>query len=169
MVVRNIIAHNKSLNKEGASMADIHNKYDCIRLDNQLCFPLYACAKEVVRQYRKPLEALGLTYTQYVVMMVLWEHGAMTEGELGKLVHLDSGTLAPLLKRLEKQGMINRTRPDDNERKLLISLTEQGEALKEKAVNVPPSMHGCIDLDQDELIQLKKLLDKALMRMEEEK
>ena len=84
MIVHNIIAHNKSLNKEGASMADIHNKYDCIRLDNQLCFPLYACAKEVVRQYRKPLEALGLTYTQYVVMMVLWEYGAMTEGELGK-------------------------------------------------------------------------------------
>ena len=75
------------------------SKYDCIRLGNQLCFPLYACAKEIVRQYRRPLQALGLTYTQYVVMMVLWEHGGMTEGELGKIVHLDSGTLAPLLKR----------------------------------------------------------------------
>ncbi|WP_347490874.1 MarR family transcriptional regulator [Ruminococcus sp. FC2018] len=150
-------------------MAEIQNKYDCIRLGNQLCFPLYACAKEVVRQYRKPLEELGLTYTQYVVMMVLWEHGGMTEGELGKLVHLDSGTLAPLLKRLEKQGMINRTRPDDNERKLFISLTEQGESLKDKAVNVPPSMKGCIDLDKDELFQLKKLLDKAITRMENQK
>nr|WP_028505662.1 MarR family transcriptional regulator [Ruminococcus sp. FC2018] len=147
----------------------MQNKYDCIRLGNQLCFPLYACAKEVVRQYRKPLEELGLTYTQYVVMMVLWEHGGMTEGELGKLVHLDSGTLAPLLKRLEKQGMINRTRPDDNERKLFISLTEQGESLKDKAVNVPPSMKGCIDLDKDELFQLKKLLDKAITRMENQK
>ena len=150
-------------------MAEIQNKYDCIRLGNQLCFPLYACAKEVVRQYRKPLEELGLTYTQYVVMMVLWEHGGMTEGELGKLVHLDSGTLAPLLKRLEKQGMINRTRPDDNERTLFISLTEQGESLKDKAVNVPPSMKGCIDLDKDELFQLKKLLDKAITRMENQK
>lgn len=88
------------------------NKYDCIRLGNQLCFPLYACAKEVIRQYREPLEELNLTYTQYVVMMVLWEHGGMTEGELGKIVHLDSGTLAPLLKRLEKQGYINRVRPE---------------------------------------------------------
>ena len=82
----------------------ITDKYCSIRLDDQFCFPLYACAKEVVRQYRKPLEKLGLTYTQYLVMMVLWEHGGMTEGELGKKVHLNSGTLAPLLKRLEKQG-----------------------------------------------------------------
>ena len=144
-------------------------RYDCIRLGNQLCFPLYACSKEVVRQYRKPLEKLGLTYTQYVVMMVLWEHGGMTEGELGKLVHLDSGTLALLLKRLEKQGLINRTRPDDNERKLFLSLTEQGEALKDKAVNIPQSMQGCIALDEEELLQLKRLLDKALLKMEEAK
>ncbi len=79
--------------------------YECLKLDNQICFPLYACAKEVVRQYRKPLEALNLTYTQYVVMMAFWEYGGMTEKELGKRVHLDSGTLAPLLKRLEKWGM----------------------------------------------------------------
>ncbi len=141
-------------------------KYECIRLDNQLCFPLYACAKEVVRQYRKPLEGLGLTYTQYVVMMVFWEHGGMTEGDLGKLVHLDSGTLAPLLKRLEKQGLINRIRPDNNERKLFLTLTEAGESLKEKAVHVPEAMDGCIDLPREELIQLKTLLDKALIRME---
>ena len=140
--------------------------YDCLRLGNQLCFPLYACAKEIVRQYRKPLEALGLTYTQYVVMMVLWELGGMTEGELGKRVRLDSGTLAPLLKRLEKQGMINRIRPENNERKLFLSLTEQGEALKEKAVSVPAAMRGCIDLPDEELMQLKQLLDKALLRME---
>ncbi|MBP3793112.1 MAG: MarR family transcriptional regulator [Ruminococcus sp.] len=150
-------------------MEKTQNIYDCIRLENQLCFPLYACAKEIVRLYRKPLEELGLTYTQYIVMMVLWEHGGMSEGELGRLVHLDSGTLAPLLKRLEKQGLVNRTRPDDNERKLLITLTEQGEKLKDKAINVPRAMKGCIDLDKDELIQLKHLLDKALIRMEEEK
>jgi len=141
------------------------DKYDCIRLENQLCFPLYACAKEVVRRYREPLEALNLTYTQYIVMMVLWEFGSMTEGELGKKVHLDSGTLAPLLKRLDKQGYIQRTRPETNERKLLLSLTEQGEALKEKAKAVPAAMQDCIPLERDELMLLKSLLDQALIRM----
>ena len=150
-------------------MKKTQGKYDCIRLGNQLCFPLYACAKEVVRQYRKPLEELGLTYTKYIVMMVFWEHCGMSESELGKLVHLDSGTLAPLLKRLEKQGLIDRTRPDDNERKLFLSLTEQGEALKDKAVNVPQAMQGCIELDEEELTELKRLLDKALIRMEDKK
>ena len=141
--------------------------YEALKLENQLCFPLYACAKEIVRRYRRPLEPLGITYTQYVVMMVFWEFGGMTEKELGKKVHLDSGTLAPLLKRLEKQGLVNRVRPGDNERSLFISLTEKGEALKEKAVKVPVQMAGCIDLPVDELIELKKLLDKALLRMEE--
>lgn len=143
----------------------IMQNYDEIKLDNQLCFPLYACAKEVVRLYRKPLEDLNLTYTQYIVMMVLWEFGVMTEGELGKKVRLDSGTLAPLLKRLEKQGYINRVRPENNERKLFISLTAEGEALKARAVNVPKSMDGCIPLSREELTILKKLLDKALVNM----
>ena len=138
------------------------DKYESIRLANQLCFPLYACAKDVVRQYRKPLGTLNLTYTQYVVMMVLWESGSMTEGELGRKVHLDSGTLTPLLKRLEKQGLIDRVRPESNERKLLISLTEAGDALKEQALTVPCAMEGCLNLPQDEMIQLKALLDKAL-------
>ena len=142
------------------------NPYDCICLENQLCFPLYACAKEMIRRYRKTLETLNLTYTQYIVMMVLWEHGGMTEGALGRRVHLDSGTLAPLLKRLEKQGYVNRIRPDENERKLFLSLTEQGEALKEKAAHVPRAMEGCIDLPAEDLLQLKRLLDRALIRME---
>ena len=142
------------------------DKYDCIRLGNQICFPLYACAKEVVRQYREPLEKLGLTYTQYVVMMVLWEFGGMTEGELGKRVYLDSGTLAPLLKRMEKQGYITRVRPETNERKLFIELTPAGEALKDRATEVPSEMQGCLKLERDELMQLKKLLDKAIIQME---
>lgn len=144
-------------------------RYESIKLKNQLCFPLYACAKEVVRRYRDPLLDLDLTYTQYIVMMALWEFGDMTEGDLGKKVLLDSGTLAPLLKRLEKQELITRTRPKDNERKLVISLTEKGESLKEQALCVPPRMAGCIDLPMEELIQLKRLLDKALMKMEENK
>lgn len=146
--------------------AHINSQYDSIRLKNQLCFPLYACAKEVVRRYRKPLEELGLTYTQYIVMMVLWEFGGMTEGELGEKILLDSGTLTPLLKRLEKQGYIHRKRPDGNERKLFLSLTEQGESLRNEALRVRQAMQGCIDLPEEELLQLKHLLDKALTRME---
>ena len=141
--------------------------YECIQLENQLCFPLYACAKEVVRQYRKPLDPLNLTYTQYIVMMALWEYGTMTESELGKIVHLDSGTLAPLLKRLEKLGFIKRSRADNNERKLNITLTDKGETLKEQALSVPCQMEGCIPLSEQELSVLKKLLDKALIKMEE--
>lgn len=141
------------------------NEKQCPRLDEQLCFPLYACAKEVVRRYRQPLEELNLTYTQYIVMMVLWEKGSMTEGELGQTVHLDSGTLAPLLKRLEKQGLITRKRAVHNERKLVLSLTPQGEALKEKAKHIPDSMQGCIPLSVEELLQLRDLLNRALNGM----
>lgn len=139
--------------------------YDSIKFENQLCFPLYACAKELIRLYRKPLKALGLTYTQYLVMMLLWENGGMTEGELGKRIHLDSGTLAPLLKRLEKQELINRSRLESNERKLLLTMTKEGERLKEKAVSVPEKMRGCIPLSDEELAQLKLLLDSALSKM----
>ena len=147
----------------------ISDKYSSIRLKNQLCFPLYACAKEVVRLYRKPLEKLGLTYTQYIVMMVFWEYGGMTEKELGEIVHLDSGTLAPLLKRLERQGLVTRTRPECNENKLYITLTEQGEGLKEMALYVPEEMSGCIRLTGEELTSLKHLLDKMMAMMEETK
>ena len=132
------------------------DKYERIRLKNQLCFPLYACAKEVLRQYREPLDKLGLTYTQYVVMMAFWEFGGMSEKELGEKVCLDSGTLTPLLKRLEKQGYVRRERPKEDERVLFISLTETGETLKEEAVNIPDSMQGCIE---------KTLLDKALIKI----
>ncbi len=143
------------------------NKYESIRLRNQICFPLYACAKEIIRQYREPLAELNLTYTQYIVMMVLWESGSMTEGELGKTVRLDSGTLAPLLKRLERQGYITRVRLESNERKLMVSLTEAGENLKDRAVEVPKAMQGCIDMPREELLQLKSLLEKAIKSMEE--
>lgn len=142
------------------------NTYEELRLDNQVCFPLYACAKEIVRQYRKPLDELNLTYTQYICMMVLWEHGGMTEGQLGEIVHLESGTLAPLLKRLEKAGYINRIRPETNERKLFLSLTEEGEALKEEARSVPHIIRGCIPLPDDELLMLRDILNRALLGME---
>ncbi len=153
------------VNAERKTNVDPENKYELIRLENQICFPLYACAKEVVRRYREPLEALGLTYTQYVVMMALWEFGGMSEKELGEKVFLDSGTLAPLLKRLEKQGYLTRVRLEEDERVLIISLTKEGRALKEKALSIPGAMKGCIDLPDGELWELKKLLDKALSKM----
>ena len=143
-----------------------HDPYGSIRLENQLCFPLYACAKEIVRQYRVPLDPLGLTYTQYVVMMVLWEFDSITEKALGEKVHLDSGTLAPLLKRLEKQGLVRRERRDSNERMLQITLTEAGRELKNDALSVPEMMSGCIGLSMEECIMLRALLDKALAAME---
>lgn len=142
---------------------------DLLRLENQLCFPLYACSKEIIRQYRKPLEELNLTYTQYIVMMVLWEYGDMTEGELGKIVRLDSGTLAPLLKRLEKQRYIERIRPESNERKLLLKLTAEGKALKEKAISVPLTMKSCIQMQEEDIQTLRELLNKALLSMENNK
>ena len=135
------------------------------RLADQFCFPLYACAKEVIRQYREPLEDLNLTYTQYLVMMVLWEFGGMRESELGKKVHLNSGTLAPLLKRLDKAGYVNRIRPDNDERMLYLTLTEKGEALKEKAKRVPGAMQGCIPLSREDLVLLRDLLNRALNGM----
>ena len=139
------------------------------RLADQFCFPLYACAKEVVRQYREPLEDLNLTYTQYLVMMVLWEFGGITESALGKKVHLNSGTLAPLLKRLDKAGYINRARSDNDERMLYLTLTEKGEALKEKAKLIPGAMQGCIPLSRDELVLLRELLNRALAGMHNQK
>ena len=142
------------------------NPYESIRLDNQLCFPLYACAKEIVRRYRTPLEPLGLTYTQYVVMMVLWECGSITEKELGKRIHLDSGTLAPLLKRLDKQGLVKRERPDHNERLLQITLTDAGIAMQEEALSVPEAMKNCIGLSSEECSVLHRLLDESRAAME---
>lgn len=141
------------------------DKYEMLKLENQLCFPLYACAKEVVRQYRKPLDSLNLTYTQYIVMMALWEHGDMTEKELGKLVHLDSGTLTALLRRLEKQGYIERARKETDERMLYLSLTDKGNKLRDKAVEVPSSIPNCLGLSHEELKDLKMILDKALDNM----
>lgn len=138
---------------------------DALLLENQLCFPLYACAKEVVRQYRKPLEPLGITYTQYLVMMALWEYGRMTERQLGRVLHLESSTLAPLLKRLENQGLIDRILPESRQRKLFLDLTDKGRRMREQAAAIPEAMRGCIPLETEELLTLKSLLCKAVTLM----
>ncbi|MBR4127128.1 MAG: MarR family transcriptional regulator [Alphaproteobacteria bacterium] len=138
------------------------DKFEVLKLGNQLCFPLYACAKEIIRIYRKPLEKIGLTYTQYIVMMALWEFGDMSEKELGKKIYLDSGTLTPVLKKLEKACFVKRQRAKEDERFVKIILTESGIELKEKALQVPQALDGCIRLTYDEMITLRGLLKKAL-------
>lgn len=114
--------------------------YEQLKLENQLCFPLYAAAKEVVRKYKPFLDELDLTYTQYIVMMVLWENESMNVKELGSKLYLDSGTLTPLLKKLEAKGYITRCRCKEDERNLIIQIAEKGDALKEKAAHIPGRM-----------------------------
>ena len=111
--------------------------YEQLKLDNQLCFPLYACARQITNLYTPLLKPLGLTYTQYIVFMVLWEKEKVTVGELGKALHLDAGTLTPLLKNLEKQGYVTRERLKTDERVTLICITEKGDALKEVCKDIP--------------------------------
>ena len=138
------------------------HKYDSLKLDNQLCFPLYACAKEVVKRYTPFLSALDLTYTQYIAMLVLWEHKSMTIKQAGTLLYLDSGTLTPLFKKLEEKGLVTRTRSQADERNLIVALTEKGEALKDEALKVPAQMNGCIQISPEDSQQLYALLHKML-------
>jgi MarR family transcriptional regulator, organic hydroperoxide resistance regulator len=141
--------------------------YDALKLENQLCFPLYACAKEVVRKYKPYLDSLDLTYTQYITMIVLWEYGDMNVKELGKYLFLDSGTLTPVLKTLEQKGYITRTRDDDDERVLDVALTADGMKLREQAADIPGKMGTCINLSGVEAKQLYTLLYKVLVVFEE--
>ena len=136
--------------------------YEQLKLDNQLCFPLYAAAKEVVRKYKPYLDELDLTYTQYITMMVLWENESMNVKELGSKLYLDSGTLTPLLKKLESKGYITRCRCKEDERNLIIQITETGEALKEKAVSVRKEIMDHMPLKMEEAQELYRLLYKLL-------
>ena len=138
------------------------DKYDALKLDNQLCFPLYAAAREIIKQYHEPLQAIDLTYTQYIAMMVLWEEKEITTKALGTRLHLDSGTLTPMLKKLETKGYLIRKRSKEDERILIVSITEQGEKLKEQAVKIPSQMAGCVNLSKEEALQLYQLLYKLL-------
>ncbi|MBQ0042946.1 MAG: MarR family transcriptional regulator [Lachnospiraceae bacterium] len=136
--------------------------YDCLKLENQLCFPLYVCAKEVVRQYKPFLDEIDLTYTQYIAMMVMWEQKEITVKGLGEYLFLDSGTLTPVLKHLEKKGYVERTRSKEDERNLIISLTSEGEALKEKALSVPGKVSQCVSLNADDAKELYRILNSIM-------
>lgn len=140
-------------------MAD---KYDVLRLDHQLCFPLYACAKEVVKKYKPFLDEIDLTYTQYITMLVLWEKKEMNVKELGECLYLDSGTLTPLLKKLEVKGYISRTRSKEDERNLIVTITDKGEALKDRAVGIPSKIGGCVQLSPEDAGKLYQILHQLL-------
>lgn len=138
------------------------DKYDVLKLDNQICFPLYACAKEVVRQYKPYLDELDLTYTQYIALMVLWEKGSVNVKELGERLYLDSGTLTPLLKNLEKKGYVTRSRSKEDERVLVVQLTQNGMDLREKAVEIPMKVGSCMAVSPEDAKTLYTLLHKIL-------
>ena len=143
-------------------------KYDCLRIENQLCFPLYACAKEIVRRYKPFLDELDLTYTQYITMMILWESKETNLKDLGKKLYLDSGTLTPLLKKLESKGYIKRKRSETDERNLAIKITPEGQALRDKAIKVPQEMGKCVCLSEKDAAALYDLLYKVLGNLVEE-
>lgn len=138
------------------------DRYDTLKLENQLCFPLYAASREVIKRYHPYLTQLGLTYTQYIAMMVLWADRKISVKELGRRLFLDSGTLTPVLKSLEEKGYVNRRRSSEDERVLIVEITESGEALKERAVSIPEKVAGCVKLDTEEAMQLYRLLYKVL-------
>lgn len=137
-------------------------RYDALKLENQLCFPLYACSREIVKRYKPFLDQIDLTYTQYIAMMVMWEKKSINVKELGEYLYLDSGTLTPLLKKLESKGLVARKRSEKDERNLIVTITEEGEQLKEKAVNIPLQMAECTNLSAEEGMLLYNILYKIL-------
>lgn len=143
--------------------------FETLNLENQLCFPLYAASREIIRQYRPFLEELDLTYTQYITMMVFWEVGQINVKELGKRLYLDSGTLTPLLKSLESKGYVNRSRSKADERVLNVELTEAGAALRERAVEIPGRLFRSLPLSESEALELYRLLYKLLDNSDEDK
>lgn len=137
-------------------------KYDCLKIENQICFPLYVCAKEIVRRYKPFLDDLDLTYTQYIAMMVLWDVRKTNVKELGEKLFLDSGTLTPLLKKLESKGYIERRRSESDERNLIVSITDTGLNLRDRALSIPTEMGRCVSLKEKDAKQLYTLLYKVL-------
>lgn len=136
--------------------------YDMLKLENQLCFPLYACSREIVKKYHPYLDEIGLTYTQYIVMLVMWDKKQISVKELGEKLYLDSGTLTPVLKSLEAKRFVGRARSDEDERVLIVSITDEGEKLKEPASEIPAKIACCVSLTPEEGTELYRLLYKIL-------
>ena len=145
----------------------LESKFEALKLENQICFPLYACSREIIKQYKPFLDKIDLTYTQYITMMVLWEKRSINVKALGRCLYLDSGTLTPLLKKLEAKGLVTRQRSAEDERNLIVTITEKGEALKETAAAIPGQMAKCSTLDPEEAATLYRILYKMLGAAEE--
>lgn len=135
---------------------------EALKLENQLCFPLYAASRKIVSAYTPYLKPLGITYTQYITFMVLWEEDGLFVGDICTRLHLDNGTLTPLLKKMEKQGFVVRRRDETDERKVRVFLTDEGRAMKERVRDIPRKVSSCVDLDTEEARTLYRLLYKLL-------
>ena len=142
------------------------DKYDKIKLDNQLCFSLYAASREVIKLYKSCLDRFNLTYTQYIAMLVLWEAEKSTVKEIGKRLHLDSGTLTPLLKKIENMGLIKRYRDVNDDRVVVVELTEEGRNLKDKITCIPDQMCCKLNMSDEEILTLKDNLDNLLEKLQ---
>ena len=138
------------------------SKYDALKIENQICCPLYACSREIIKQYKPFLDEIDLTYTQYIAMMVLWDKKTMNVKAMGEILYLDSCTLTPVLKKLEAKGLVTRQRSTTDERNLIVTITEEGETLKEKAVAVPAAIAECSNLEPEEAAMLYRILYKML-------
>ena len=143
-------------------MIDNEEKYEKLKLGNQLCFPLYACSKEIIRRYKPYLDEIDLTYTQYITMMVMWEKKTVNVKTLGECLYLDSGTLTPVLKKLEAKGYITRERSNEDERNLVVSITSEGEKLRDRAISIPASIGSCVKLTEEEAKLLYSILYKII-------
>ncbi len=138
------------------------DQYESLKLDNQLCFPLYAVSRQIVRSYTPYLKKLDLTYTQYITLMVLWEEGSVPIRKLTQRLHLDTGTMTPLLRKMEENGLVTRTRSKEDERVVMISLTEKGWDLREEAVKIPAQMTKCMTLSPEDTKELYRILHLLL-------
>ena len=139
---------------------------EMMKLDNQMCFPLYAAARKVTGLYTPWLKELGITYTQYIVFMVLWENDGISVGELGRKLYLDNGTLTPLLKKMQDKGYLTRVRSKEDERVVIVTLTDEGWALREKVLSIPESVGSCVPLSEEEARTLYSLLYRVIDGME---
>ncbi len=139
-----------------------NDKYDALKLENQLCFPLYAVSKEIVKKYTPFLDEINLTYTQYITMMVLWEEKEILVKDMGAKLFLDSGTLTPVLNGLEKKGYATRRRSETDKRDVYAVITQEGMKLREKAVEIPAKIGGCVPLDQEKALMLYQILHEMM-------
>lgn len=152
----------RSIQFETTSQVGDNMDYNPLLLENQLCFPLYAVSREVVKKYKPFLDAIGLTYTQYIAMLALWEKKSLSMKDLGKMLYLDSGTLTPLLKKLERNGLVHRTRLPQDERNVMVTLTQKGEALQQDALEIPAKIGSCINLAPQDAKTLHRILHAML-------